>query len=175
MRAAANVAWSLHTRGAVAELCLVVPECNSLGMSLMGGGTLEQAFESAARGEVDVAIILENDLYRRASTAEVDRFLRDCGRGRAHDHTESGTSRAADVVLPVATYAESTGTFVNNEGRAQRYYQVFPSSGQVHEQPALARATWPLRWPLTPFRSGRAAANSGRARPGCSIRGSSTN
>jgi NADH-quinone oxidoreductase subunit G len=53
------------------------------------------------------------------------------------DHTESGTSRAADVVLPVATYAESTGTFVNNEGRAQRYYQVFPTSGQIHSS---------LRW-----------------------------
>ena len=137
MRAAANVAWSLHTRGAVAELCLVVPECNSLGMSLMGGGTLEEAFEAASLGEVDVALILENDLYRRAPAAEVDRFLRACGRVVVLDHTESGISRAADVVLPVATYAESTGTFVNNEGRAQRYYQVFPTSGRVHSS---------LRW-----------------------------
>ena len=37
MRAAANVAWSLHTRGAVAELSLVVPECNSLGDKPHGG------------------------------------------------------------------------------------------------------------------------------------------
>jgi NADH-quinone oxidoreductase subunit G len=137
MRAAANVAWSLHTRGAVAELCLVVPECNSLGLSLMGGGTLEEAFAAAAGGEVDVALILENDLYRRAPAAQVDGFLRSCGHVVVLDHTESGTSRAADILLPVATYAESTGTFVNNEGRAQRYYQVFPTSGQVHSS---------LRW-----------------------------
>jgi NADH-quinone oxidoreductase subunit G len=137
MRAAANVAWSLHTRGAVAELCLVVPECNSLGVSLMGGGTLEDAFEAASRGEVDVTLVLENDLYRRAPAAEVDRFLHACGRVVVLDHTTGGTSRAADVVLPVATYAESTGTFVNNEGRAQRYYQVFPTSGQIHSS---------LRW-----------------------------
>ncbi len=137
MRAAANVAWSLHTRGAVAELSLVVPECNSLGMSLMGGGTLEQAFEAAGQGGVDIAIVLENDLYRRAPSAEVDRFLRSCGHVIAMDHTRSRTSQTADVVLPVATYAESTGTVVNNEGRAQRYYQVFPTSGQVHSS---------LRW-----------------------------
>jgi NADH-quinone oxidoreductase subunit G len=152
MRAAANVAWSLHTRGAVAELALVVPECNSLGVSLMGGGTLENAFDAAARGEVDVAIILENDLYRRASSAEVDRFLRACGHVVLMDHTESGTSGAADVVLPVASYAECTGTFVNNEGRAQRYYQVFPTSGQVHSS---------LRW----FANLAAALTSHEATP----------
>jgi NADH-quinone oxidoreductase subunit G len=137
LRAAANVAWSLHTRGAVAELALVMPECNSLGMSLMGGGTFEDALEAASRGEVDVAIVLENDLYRRAPSAEVDRFLQACGRVVVLDHTDSGTSRAADILLPVATYAESTGIFVNNEGRAQRYYQVLPTSGQVHSS---------LRW-----------------------------
>jgi NADH-quinone oxidoreductase subunit G len=49
------------------------------------------------------------------------------------DHTESRVSRAADVVLPAATFAESTGTVVNNEGRAQRYYQVFTPQGDVRE------------------------------------------
>ena len=137
LRAAANVAWSLKARGAFAELCLVVPECNSLGISLMGGGTLDEAFAAASRGEVDVALILENDLYRRAPVAEVDRFLRSCGHVVDMDHSESGTSLAADILLPVATYAESTGTIVNNEGRAQRYYQVLPTSGQVHSS---------LRW-----------------------------
>ena len=159
MRAAANLAWSLRARGAVAELCLVVPECNSLGMSLMGGGTLEEAFDSALRGEVDVALVLENDLYRRAPAAEVDRFLQACGRVVALDHTESGTSKAADVVLPAATYAESTGTFVNNEGRAQRSYQVFPTSGQVHGS---------LRW-----LANLAAALAARAAPGAA-RGGAT-
>jgi NADH-quinone oxidoreductase subunit G len=37
------------------------------------------------------------------------------------------------VVLPAATFAEGDGTMVNNEGRAQRFYQVFPPEGEVRE------------------------------------------
>ena len=29
------------------------------------------------------------------------------------------------MVLPAATFAETDGTLVNNEGRAQRFFQVF--------------------------------------------------
>ena len=36
------------------------------------------------------------------------------------------TTEKADFVLPSGTFAESTGTIVNNEGRAQRYYRVLP-------------------------------------------------
>ena len=37
----------------------------------------------------------------------------------------SETTSKADILLPVGTFAESEGTLVNNEGRAQRYYRVF--------------------------------------------------
>jgi NADH-quinone oxidoreductase subunit G len=131
MRAAASVAWSMHANGAAAELCLVVPECNSMGLSLMGGGWLAEAFASAERSEVGLALILENDLYRRASTSQVTHFLSSCGQVVVVDHTESETSRVADVVLPAATFAESSGSLVNNEGRVQRFYQVFPGQGEV--------------------------------------------
>jgi len=36
-------------------------------------------------------------------------------------------------VLPAGTFAESDGTLVNNEGRAQRFYQVFPAEGDIQE------------------------------------------
>jgi NADH-quinone oxidoreductase subunit G len=39
----------------------------------------------------------------------------------------------AEVVLPAATFAEGDGTLVNNEGRAQRFYQVFATEGEVRE------------------------------------------
>ena len=29
------------------------------------------------------------------------------------------------MVFPAATFAEASGTLVNNEGRAQRFYEVF--------------------------------------------------
>jgi NADH-quinone oxidoreductase subunit G len=33
--------------------------------------------------------------------------------------------RPANLVLPAASFAESDGTLVNQEGRAQRFFQVF--------------------------------------------------
>ena len=37
----------------------------------------------------------------------------------------TATARRAGVVLPAASFAEATGTLVNMEGRAQRYFQNF--------------------------------------------------
>jgi NADH-quinone oxidoreductase subunit G len=49
------------------------------------------------------------------------------------DSLENETTVKADLALPAATYAESDGTLVNNEGRAQRYFQVFVPEGDVRE------------------------------------------
>jgi NADH-quinone oxidoreductase subunit G len=73
MQAAANIAWALCGNGHAAELCLTVPECNSLGLGLMGGGSLEAAFKAVQDGTADAVIILENDLYRRADAARETR------------------------------------------------------------------------------------------------------
>ncbi len=51
----------------------------------------------------------------------------------AIDHTFHRTLLRADAALPAATFAEGNGTFVNNEGRAQRAFQVFPAQGDVRE------------------------------------------
>lgn len=133
MHAAANVAWSLHARGEAAGLGLVVPECNSVGLGLMGGRPLSEAFTAVDEPGIDVAIVLENDLYRRCDEHTVDRFLELCRHVVVVDHSESHTSRAAEMVLPAATFAESTGTLLNNEGRAQRFFRVFPAGEGVQE------------------------------------------
>jgi NADH-quinone oxidoreductase subunit G len=49
------------------------------------------------------------------------------------DHLATNTAARAELVLPVATYAEGDGTLVNNEGRAQRFFQVFVPAGDVRE------------------------------------------
>jgi predicted molibdopterin-dependent oxidoreductase YjgC len=37
----------------------------------------------------------------------------------------------ANVVLPLATYAESDGTFTNHAGRVQRFHESVPPPGQA--------------------------------------------
>ncbi len=134
MQAAANVARALgRDDRAHAGLLLTVPECNSLGLKLMGGGRLEGAFERVREGEADAVVVLENDLYRRADRATVDAFVEKAKRLIVIDHLQSATTQRADVVLPAATFAEGDGTLVNNEGRAQRFFQVYVPEGDVQE------------------------------------------
>jgi NADH-quinone oxidoreductase subunit G len=51
----------------------------------------------------------------------------------ALDHFETRTTAKAHAVLPTGTFAEADGTVINNEGRAQRFYQVFKPEGAVQE------------------------------------------
>jgi NADH-quinone oxidoreductase subunit G len=134
MQAAAGIAWSLRTLGIPAELSLVVPECNSMGLAMLGGGDLEQALESLQSGETDSLVILENDLHWRAPASMADALLKAAKTVIAIDHIETESTRQADIVLPAATFAEGDGTLVSQEGRAQRYFQVFVQpQGEVLE------------------------------------------
>ncbi len=119
----------MHGKGKSASLCLVLPECNSFGLGSSVRPGLDAAFADAQAG-ADVAIVLENDLYRRGPMDEVDDFLAAFRHVVVIDHLFHRTSLGADVVLPAATFAEDDGTLVNNEGRAQRYFQVFPHQGR---------------------------------------------
>ncbi len=134
IQAAAQVAWALKRKGCAPQLCYSLPECNSAGLALMGGKALEEAFETVGEGAVQAVVILENDLYRRVDPAAVDAFLGSGKQVIVLDHLEQATAAKADVLLPVGTFAETDGTLVNNEGRAQRFYQVFvPDGGDGRE------------------------------------------
>ena len=52
------------------------------------------------------------------------------------DSIEDATAQAANLLLPAATYAECNGTFVNYEGRAQRFYQVFEPAAEDEIAPS---------------------------------------
>ena len=104
LQAAANVAFALHARGQKGELCLIVPEVNSLGLALLNAGQegrdLDAAFAKVERGEADTLVVLENDLYRRADRARVDALLANV-RLIVLDHQSHATAAKAEVVLSV--------------------------------------------------------------------------
>ncbi|MEW6112791.1 MAG: NADH-quinone oxidoreductase subunit NuoG, partial [Thermodesulfobacteriota bacterium] len=133
IQAAANVAWALHSLGRPVSLSFVVPECNSIGVALMGGLSIEEAIEGAESGPIDTVIVLENDLCTRVSKELLSRLRASCKNLVAIDHCLTESVTEAELVLPAATFAESQGTLVNNEGRAQRYYRVFLASEPIRE------------------------------------------
>ncbi len=135
IQAAYNVAKALPAAGR--QLTFTLPECNSLGLAGFDGGTLQQAFACINTGSADTVVILENDLYRRAAPQDVDQFLQTAAQVVVIDSLHNPTAANAELLLPAAAFSEAEGTLVNNEGRAQRYFPVYPIS-----QPVLGSWQW---------------------------------
>ncbi|MCB9419904.1 MAG: NADH-quinone oxidoreductase subunit NuoG [Ardenticatenaceae bacterium] len=133
MQAAANAAFALNGNG---RLSLIFPAANSLGAALLGGKSTEDA------PKANTVIVLENDVRRWAaetavSTGSATRTLDSAEQVIVLDYMENDTTKQADIVLPAAAFAEADGTLVNNEGRAQRFYQVY-----IPESDAQAGWRW---------------------------------
>jgi NADH-quinone oxidoreductase subunit G len=146
LEAAAQVAWALCKVARPAALSFTTPECNSFGLAMLEPRPLSELF-SAPEGATNTLLVLENDLFRRGSANAVTSLLRGARHLVVFDHLHNATTEAAELVLPAGTYAESDGTLVNNQGRAQRFFQVFDPSTEVQE-------SW--RW----FREGALAADA---------------
>jgi NADH-quinone oxidoreductase subunit G len=124
LNAAANIATALANDDRKANLALTVPEANSLGLAMLTQGTNKMLGKAMHSGGKKV-IVLENDLYRRAPSAVVDSFIADIEQLVVLDSLQNRTGEAANLVVAAGTFAESAGTFVNYEGRAQHFYAVF--------------------------------------------------
>ncbi len=142
IKASANVAAALHSINNNCSLSFVVPEANSFGLAMMSLKNLDDAFDIINKGEAENIIILENDLYRRKEKKAVDQFLQKCKNVVALDSFENATTKKASVVGAVGTFAESDGTFINNECRAQRFYQVYVPSALFGEDKSEIIESW---------------------------------
>ncbi len=133
MVAASNIAKALSGKGKKPSLSFVFPEFNSCGLALMDGKPLDKLIEVINKGNVDSLIVLENDLYSGADKEKTDLIFNKCSQVVVLASMMDDTSKRADILFPAATFAESTGTIVNNEGRAQRYYRVLPESSEIRD------------------------------------------
>lgn len=130
VQSAANLARALCQENPQTQLALLGSEANALGLMMLMQGSdqhLHQAFDRGA----SAAIVLENDLYRRASAKSVDHFISGLTQLAVIDHIKTPTGEKAHLVCASATFAESSGTFVNYEGRAQHYYATFKPAGSI--------------------------------------------
>ncbi|MGE5419644.1 MAG: NADH-quinone oxidoreductase subunit NuoG [Chloroflexota bacterium] len=140
--AAQKIAGALTASGKKVSLTVIVPHCNSIGLSLLGGKSFEEL--SVSKTKTDTLIILENDLYDRSDSWMVDSILKNVGEIIVLNHSANAITVKADIILPSGTFAESTGTLVNNEGRAQRYYRVLPCTGEIKDGWRwIAELIWP--------------------------------
>ncbi|MDE0841282.1 MAG: NADH-quinone oxidoreductase subunit NuoG [Porticoccaceae bacterium] len=127
IESAAAVAEALCEHNANTMLSLCAPEANSVGAAMLSQATnlsLSNIVEGA--DDIDVLVVLENDLARRLDPASVKKLVESGTKIIALDVLENTTLDHSTLVLPAASFAESQGTLVNNEGRAQRFFSVFP-------------------------------------------------
>jgi NADH-quinone oxidoreductase subunit G len=137
MQAAANIARAL---GAKAEIALALPEANTLGIALMEAPSLDEALRAVS---ADTAlVVLENDLYRRVAPEVVDAALDRARTVIAVDHQATATTAKAHVLFPAGTVFETDGSFINYEGRAQRFFQVFDPG--YYKSEVATQESW--RW-----------------------------
>lgn len=142
IQAAANIVNALVGRGKNPALTLVVPSANSLGVAMMSGESVDAALATLHNVEADAVVIVETDLYQHADASIVDAALSKVKTVVVVDHQHTATSDKASVIIPTATFAEADGTLVNNEGRAQRFFQVFDAS--YYDPATQIREGW--RW-----------------------------
>jgi len=115
---AANIVLALRRSGIAANLCISLPEANSLGLALMAAQPLRNALPLLQDTNI---VILENDLFRRGVGAEISRAAKSL---LVLDHIETESVRAADLAIAVGSFADADGTFVNMEGRVQKVYKA---------------------------------------------------
>jgi NADH-quinone oxidoreductase subunit G len=148
LRAAAEIARALSVeREAPCLISIIAPECDSMGAAMLGGFSVDEALRQIESGAADGAVVVENDLFRRAHPQRIADALRRVQYLVVMDALATRTSEAADAVLPATPNAECTGTYVNDEGRAQRFYQVFAPAGAPRESWRIVRDLIEARQP----------------------------
>jgi len=134
--AAANIVLSLRAQGKIARLSLLLPEANSLGLALLRPRPLSDALADVAGRHV---IVLEADLHRHAAAGDVLVACAAAASLTVLDHIETPTVDAADTAVAVGCFADTDGTFVNQEGRAQRFYKAIFGADDPPQAWALLR------------------------------------
>ncbi len=131
IEAAANIAYALKEKVKDAGLVYVVPEVNSMGLEMLTQNHLEDALRKLEKGDTDTTIILENDLYRVLDKNVVDNLFQKSRNTIAFNYLENETTKNSDYVIPAGTFAESSGTTINNEGRVQRFFASYSPRNEV--------------------------------------------
>ena len=131
----ANMAKTIKNAGKNIKVMPLFDRCNQRGAWDMGvhpsflpgykttaeGMDCSEILEASSKGQVDAIYILGEDVISMYPDA---RFAKDAlSKSKfivVQDIFLTETTKAADVVLPGASFAEKEGTFTNHEGRVQR-------------------------------------------------------
>lgn len=126
LAAAGNAMRALTAANENARLFATFAEANSLGLAMMDDKAIDTAFAAIEDGSADTLVVMQNCLFERAPKARIEAVAKKAKHVIVMDHSLTRTvGDVATHVLPAGSFAEADGTLVNNEGRSQRFFQVF--------------------------------------------------
>ncbi len=101
-------------------------------LSAKPGLTLMEMMTAAGKGDIKAMYIMgENPLLSDPDLQHVKKELKKLDLMIAQDLFLTETAQLADVVLPVAAFAEKEGTFTNTERRVQRVRKAIEAPGEA--------------------------------------------
>ena len=128
VKAAIAIAHALTMHNDKTGLIICTDEANTLAVVCLG----QKSFPEPGTGAVvDVAIVLENDLSLRMSDTALSKWLDQITNLIVIDSLDNNLSSRSNVIFPAATFAEAQGTYINNEGRAQRSFGAFKPKDDI--------------------------------------------
>jgi len=108
---------------------------NTRGLVLQGLSTdaagVEALLAGIEAGRVNGLVLVRADLTAWISGERTKSALEKLSYLVVLDSDQREVAQYADVVLPIATYAESDGTFTNHAGRVQRFWQAVKPAGDA--------------------------------------------
>ncbi|QJC28322.1 NADH-quinone oxidoreductase subunit NuoG [Enterobacteriaceae endosymbiont of Plateumaris braccata] len=122
--AAYNIVKSLNIYEKHAGLFFVLNTVNSMGIGIINGKSLEEIFNTNL-SKIDTLIVMENDLYFQEEKNKLNNIFKNISNIIVIDHQYTDTMKKANIILPSASFFESSGTVINNESRAQRFFQAY--------------------------------------------------
>ncbi len=106
---------------------------NTAGAEVLGlngaGPRWVEVLDSAERGELDLLVVVGHDLYQIFPRPNVDAALNRLKHLVVLAQNTNSMEQRASLVLPVATFAERDGTWINVQGRLQRFAKALEPLG----------------------------------------------
>ncbi|WII23790.1 NADH-quinone oxidoreductase subunit NuoG [Buchnera aphidicola] len=125
IKVAYNIAYVLKNLNLEVGLILLSPTSNSMGLSIINGISLSNIFQKIKKHKSATLIVVENDLFCSYPSVYITKFLKKFKNIIVLDHQFTQMKKFANIFLPSANFFESSGTVINYELRAQRFFQAY--------------------------------------------------
>ncbi|BBI01142.1 NADH dehydrogenase I chain G [Buchnera aphidicola (Nipponaphis monzeni)] len=144
LKSVVKVATIIKKMNAESEIGVVLlsDNANSMGVSLISSISIEKSLSIFEKTKNSVLIIVENDLYRMFSTAKLKTIFNNNKTVIVLDHQNTMSMIKGSLTFPSTSFFESSGTIVNYEGRAQRFFKVYDPN--VYQKDISVMDSW--RW-----------------------------